>query len=300
MELAEKRIDYRDNSTPIYIYPIGDVHMGAYNCAEGHFRKYVDYIKKQKNAYWVGGGDLCDCIVPSDASRYDVRSLADWIFTGDAMTVKEALTDIAKQERERVTEILWPIRDRCLGLIAGNHEEQLMRRSYNAHHYIMCDALKAPNLTDCAFVRLSLQNPSRVVSTVVIFLHHGFGGGRTPGAEPNHMARLRAFIDADIILRGHSHSFRIEPPQPILCIPRKGSLPDECNQREIKSANWGCWLKSYARGPSTYDSRMAYPARTLTALEIEIKPRKHKKKTVAGRGVDSRAPLITMRECSYE
>ncbi|MHC4121997.1 MAG: metallophosphoesterase [Planctomycetota bacterium] len=300
MNIIEKKIPLTSKSDRFFLYVIGDVHVGAFNCAESHFRKFVNYIKDKPNSYWIGGGDYTNCITPSDLNRYDVQSLANWIFTGDAMNIKEALLDIARQERLRFCEIVQPIKDKCIGLIMGNHEYSLMKHSHNGHHYIMCDELGVPNLTDAAFIRLRFSNKSSGRSaTIIVMIIHGHGGGRTPGAEPNHLARLTQWAQADLILRGHSHTFRIEPSQPRLYIPHRGALPDELMEKEIFTANWGCWLKSYAIGPSTYDSRANYPSRPLTTLEITIKPYHDYRVKYQGRTSTRTKSLIMMSECPY-
>lgn len=304
MHTIERKIEIDSKADIVRIYPIGDCHVGAFNCAESHLRSYVKYIQKQPNSFWIGGGDYCNCITPADMNRYDVRAIADWIFTGDAMNIKEALLDITKQERERFCEIVEPIKDRCLGLIEGNHEYQIMNRAHNGHHYVMCDELGVPSLTDISFVRLIFGKKSRsgnsAKSVVVLVIAHGWGGGRTPGAEPNHLMRLSQSFDMDILLRGHSHTFRIEPPDPHLYIPRRGTLPDECMERMVYKANWGCWLKSFAVGPSTYDSRANYPARPLQSLEIKIKPLHNYNIKVQGRTTVQTKNVISITECPYE
>lgn len=298
MEAIEKIIQTTSRSDVTKLYVIGDVHIGAANCAESHLRRFVAYIEKQPNALWLGGGDYSQCITPSDI-RYDNRALSNWIFEGGPLDVKEALTDIPRRECNRFCEIVWPIKDKCLGLIEGNHEFKLMQRYNNGLHYVMCDKLEVPNLTDCAFVRLTFRAGRRSVA-IMVWIEHGMGGGRTRGAEPNHLARIESKIDADILLRGHSHSFRIEPPSISLYMPRTGRLPSECMQREIRSANWGSWLLSYVKGPSTYDSRASYPARPLEQLEITIKP--HGRQFMQSRGdrVDHNKPLIILQECHYD
>jgi predicted phosphodiesterase len=291
--MQTKNVDIQLNSQKdtFNLYVIGDVHIGAYNCAERHFRKFVKYIENQPNAYWIGGGDYCNCITPKDLKRFDFQGLADWLLSGSAADIKEQMQDISKQERDRFCSIVEPIKDRCLGLIEGNHEQKFMQHNNNGHHYLMCDQLGVDNLTDCAFVRLAFRGKSGGGKSITVFIMHGMGGGRTAGAEPNHLARLAHFADADIILRGHSHTFRIEPPEIRLCIPTQGKLPEECLEKSIRKANWGCWLKSYKSGPSTYDSRAAYPPRPLVPLEINIKPR---------HGEGRKQTIIRMSECPYD
>jgi len=301
MQIIDKEIEIKSDKDVFFLFPIGDVHLGAFNCAENHFRAYVDYIKEKDNAFWIGGGDYTNAITPMDSRRFSHSELANWIFTGDAMNIKERLMDIAKQEQERFIEIVEPIKDKCLGLIEGNHEYDIMHHTSGGYHYVMCDKLGVPNLTDCSFIRLRFHNKERNSGTsVILLILHGWGGGRTPGAEPNHLARLMQWGDADIVMRGHSHTFRIEPPTPRLYIPRKGALPDECLERDIRAGNWGCWLKSYAAGPSTYDSRANYPARPLQAMEIKIKPVHGIKIKVCGRRKTQVISLISMSECIYQ
>ena len=305
MKLIDKEIYIKSESDVFTLFPIGDVHMGTKNCAEGHLKRYIEHIKNTPCSAWIGGGDYCECIKPSDVKRYDVRALPDWLFTGDACNIKDALSDIALQQRNRFTEMVDPIKDTCIGLIQGNHEQTLMQYSNNAHHFVMCNELGATDLTDAAFIRFRFIRGKKggtkhSVASVTLAILHGTGGGRTAGAEPNHLDKLSRFFEADIILRGHSHSFNITPPQTFLYVPRKGAMPDELMSRETYKANWGCWVKSYSVGAPTYDSRANYPARPLQSMEIRIKPFHTSTVTVMGRKTTRQTSKITIRECDYE
>jgi len=300
MKLIDKEIMTTGDTDVFTVFPVGDVHIGSKNCAEGHFRRYVEHIKNTPNAYWIGGGDYCDCVTPSDVKRFDWRALPDWLFNGGADNIRDALSDIARQQRQRFVGIVSPIRDKCIGMVEGNHEYSIMKHSNNAHHFVMCDELNVPNLTDSAFIRLRFVIPKKNTSSsasVTMAIMHGSGGGRSAGAEPNHLDKLSRFIDADIILRGHSHTFDIEAPQIFLYAPRKGAMPDELMERTVHKANWGCWVKSYAVGESTYDSRACYPARPLQAMEIRIKPFHNIASKVSGRAATKCVRKITIREC---
>ena len=303
MKLIDKEVFVKSESDVFTLFPIGDVHIGSKNCAEGHFKRYIDHIKKTPYSAWIGGGDYCECIKPSDVKRYDVRALPDWLFTGNACNIKDALSDLALQQRNRFTEMVSPIQDKCIGLIQGNHEQSLMQYSNNAHHYVMCNELSTVDLTDAAFIRLRFTRMAKGLkhgtTSVTIAILHGMGGGRTAGAEPNHLDKLSRFFEADVILRGHSHSFNIAPPQTFLYVPTKGAMPDELMSRDTYKANWGCWVKSYASGASTYDSRANYPARPLQAMEIRIKPFHTIEATVMGRRTCRKTTKITIRECDY-
>jgi len=273
MILIDKVVRGKTRSDKYHLYAIGDAHIGARNCAESYLRRLVSKIKDDPNALWIGGGDLLNAVKPQDSKRFDMDSLPDWVLEGKADTVRSRLKDIVKQEQDRATTLLDPIKDKSLGLIEGNHEFSI-GHWYNVDvHQQLCDSLGLANLTDAAFIRLRFTRGSSG-RTVVVFICHGHGGGRTSGSEPNKLFRLAADKDADIILSGHSHTFCIHPPIVTLHVPPSGALPKECLAKYKRPANWGSWLRSYAAGASTYDSRACYPARSLSTLEVCIEPHK--------------------------
>jgi predicted phosphodiesterase len=288
LKLIDREVSCKSRSDAFYLYAIGDTHIGARNCSETHVRSLIKHIQKTPNALWVGGGDYCDCINPKDSKRFTFEGLPDWVLEGKADSVRKRLTDICKQERERFTEMVEPIADKCIGLIEGNHESSIKQHYNSAHHETMCDELGVDDLTDAAFVRLRFKSGG-LARTITMFVCHGHGGGRAAGSEPNHLYRLAMDKRADIVMRGHSHTFHILCPIVELSIPASGSLPKECNQTTKRAGNWGCWVKSYAAGPATYDSRACFPARPLSTLEVVIKPLVHNFN-------DKSIPEILMRE----
>jgi predicted phosphodiesterase len=195
---------------------------------------------------------------------------------GDADEIRAKMADMALQELNRFDKLVQPISKKCLGLIEGNHEHAMKVRYNHGVHQAICDKLVVDDLTDCCFLRLCFrrQTNSKGISskTIKIVAAHGHGGGRTPGAEPNSLMRFAQDKEADIALKGHSHIFCILPPIPVLYIPNSGEMPKESLVKYKRAANWGCWVRSYAAGPSTYDSRALYPVRPLSTLKIVIQP----------------------------
>ena len=127
---------------------------------------------------------------------------------------------------------------------------------------------------------------------IIIYARHGYGGGRTPGAEPNKLARMMDEWEvADICFSGHSHTFDIAPPKPVLGIPHSGKIPEELTQRYRFAANPGCYIYSHSTGPSTYASRACYPARPMLTVKAMIKPFAHR----VVKGSDIATPHIELR-----
>lgn len=260
------------------IYALGDAHVGALNCAETKLQHYVKLIASDKNNRWIGGGDLTDAIVMGDVKRFDPSILPDWLLENQsANSIRAKLTDTLTAQKERLFEILDPIRHQCLGLIEGNHEFTIMKYHNRDFMTELCEHFNAPNLTDCVFMRLRFQRRQaggavNKTATVRGFVCHGNGGGRTSGAEPNVLYRLAADKECEFILKGHSHSFCIHPPIPMLSVPSRGDMPENPIVYDKHAANWGSFLYTYQTGPSTYASRANYPVRPMYTVVVKITP----------------------------
>ena len=276
MRVIEKRMSVNGRKDTITLYTIGDLHMGALNCAEKAFIRLVDMINADPNAIWIGGGDVTDAVILNDAKRFDVNTLPNWMLTGNPKTIKGRIGDILAAQRSRFLEITKPIHGKCLGMIEGNHEYAIFKHHNRDHLQTMCEAMNVPNLTDCAFIRVNIarvtNNVPHARTSLMIFICHGHGGGRTAGSEPNKLRRLSDDKDADIILTGHSHVFCILPPIPMLYVPARGALPEDPAVHEKYAGNWGSFMYCYKSGPSTYDSRANYPLRPMYTIKTVISP----------------------------
>lgn len=258
------------------LYPLGDLHIGAMNCAEKQIRSVVKEIKDDPYALWFGGGDVLDSIILQDSKRFDPSVLPSWLLSGQPDEVRMQLSDMVTAERDRFLNIVEPIKDKCVGLMEGNHEYAIMKYHNRDLMRDMCKALGVKHLTDCCFVRFKFTRTKRhshpETTTVRMFATHGCGGGRRPGSEPTHLHALCSDKTCELVLRGHSHIQHILPPVARLTIPTSGSLSDEAESTVMRAANWGCYLRTYAAGPSTYDSRAQYPVRPLSTVRVRITP----------------------------
>ena len=294
MKLVEHRFLCRSRKETFKLYVLGDVHIGALNCAEKELRSMVKRIEEDPYSYWIGGGDFCDAVILGDVKRFDINTLPNWMLKGDPTTIRQRIGDILYEQRKRWCDIVEPIKHKCLGMIEGNHEYSIFKYHNRDHMAELCRRMstednEVPNLTDCAFLRLSFDRvsgkrnkitgePSCHVQTVTVFICHGHGGGRGVGAEPNKLFRLAADKDVDIVLTGHTHTFCILPPTAVLSIPNSGKLPEDAIVREKHVANWGAYVYTYKSGPSTYASRANYPVRPMYTVETVIEPHRVSKK----------------------
>ena len=114
------------------IVPLGDVHLGNAACDEKLFKAAIDSIAADDNAYWIGMGDYADWINRKDPRHRESR-LAPWLHGRD---------DLAMHQRQRVVETFQPIRDKCLALVKGNHEDTILKHSEVDVYYRLVEEMK--------------------------------------------------------------------------------------------------------------------------------------------------------------
>lgn len=300
MYLLDKLIECKSRSDRIEIFPFYDCHIGKRNCAEAAIKKQIKEVLRRdalpnRHAFALLGGDQVNAINPTDLRRFDFDELADWFVSDNAMNTRERLSDVCSQEVKRFVEMFEPIKHLIIGAIYGNHEKSMRTKQNVNVHQSICERLSITNLTDEAFIRLRFNRQVNGGSAYIkLYMRHGYGGGRTPGAEPNKLQRLvDEWEDADVCLTGHSHTYCIIPPKPVLYVPNRGELPvDDMFYRYRFGANPGCWLLSHLPGPGSYESAACYPARPMMTLKIVIWP--YWSSTVAGKKMER--PKIELRE----
>lgn len=244
MRVLTHRIMYPSRSDVYRIVPIGDIHFGNALCDEQMLIDLVAEIKRQPNTYWGGGGDYCDFINRSDR-RFQESQLAPWLHGRD---------DIVGAQIERLTEILGPIKDKCLWLARGNHEDQVLKKYERDVYYELCQRLGSTDKRSLAlgyrgFMRLRFSR-RRITPghgstfTFVFFVHHGYGGGRLEGAKALKLGRLPKNYRADVYLYGHDHSRMAFPTEQL----RVAGKADRVVSRIVWGCTTGTFLRSYDPG----------------------------------------------------
>lgn len=248
------------------IYPIGDVHIGTVHHDRNHWLRDIQRIADDPNAYWIGMGDFCECIVLSDP-RFEASEIAP--------EFRDKIGTLAKSQFERFIADVEPIKHKCLGLLEGNHEFQLKRRHYIDVVLDACRELGVPMLTDTAMLRLIFrrvgEDGGRHKSHVLtIFAEHGNGGGRKTGGKINSLEDMMGPFDADIYLRGHVHQ-KLATKHPRISVPAYGEAKMVAKTRLCVLT--GCYYKTYEAGSSSYGQRSGYNPTELGCVTINYFPR---------------------------
>jgi len=179
----------------IIIYPIGDVHIGEAGFSQTEFVKVINTIKNTPNAYAILNGDLINNATRSGASDVYGEQMSPMLQISLAL------------------EYLEPIKDKIISATTGNHELRSNKDDGLDIAQFMCASLGIQNRysPDGVFIFLTTgkaagKNSQKPHNQVYGIYHtHGSGGGKRAGSTSNALEDLTGIVDADVIIRGHSH-----------------------------------------------------------------------------------------------
>ncbi len=164
-----------------YIYPLGDVHMGARHHHAGLWQQWIDHLYDRPEASLLGTGDFLNAaIIGSKSDVYDEK-----------LTVGEA-----KRKLRHQLELL-AAEHRVDGLCPGNHEDRITRATGDCPIRDVCDVLQIPYIEAAALLVY-------VVGEIEyeVYLRHGTGNGQALAQ----LAKSGSVIRADVYVTGHSHN----------------------------------------------------------------------------------------------
>ena len=165
------------------VYVMSDTHVEHPNTNLKLLKSHIDLIKNSECS-WIHLGDWVDAIAADDRRS----SVED-----DRDPVMEAYF--------KCENMFTPIKDKCIATLRGNHGSKWSKREGDMIR-IMAKRWGVNYLGYCGFVTVKLKNKS-----YKIWLHHGAGGGRKRGAKTIRLNDWGNFVDADIFLQGHTHTY---------------------------------------------------------------------------------------------
>jgi predicted phosphodiesterase len=200
----------------------------------------------------------------------------------EKVTVKD-LARLGKVTYTGIRDLFKPIKSKCLGLIVGNHEKQYMRRLQQEDlHGWLCTELDVADLgysclMDVVFCQNSQTREPKLMPTTHrnnnssafrVWCHHGAGAAQTKGGKINRLTSFMRNFDADIFFMGHVHD-QMGARLQVLEADRDCT---KLTNREKLGVISGSFLKTYARGVTTYGEQKGYEPTTLGAAWVAVKP----------------------------
>ena len=228
---------------PMRLYIFGDTHVGNEGFDEKLLKKHINMCKRE-GAYWVHTGDWVEAIVPID-KRFDIRA--------------EANSNIMKQYK-RVRKLFEPIKDMCIGVIAGNHDEKVSVFMGDCVEELICDDLDVNYLGYMGKINLKFKHSKKAPKaqhTFSILLHHGRGGGRKIGGKVNNLIDMGLLGNANMYIMGHFHIFNSHIDS---------SLDGKLRYYVAVPA----YLDAYAKEETNYVKRGAYTRQPVGCVVVEL------------------------------
>lgn len=274
MEIIDYEITYKSKKDKINLIGLGDIHLGHAGCDKQKLIETIEYIRQKPNCYWVGMGDYAECINVTD-KRFDAQSV------DPDFTIKD-LGDLVKKQYEIIKKLLFPIRDKCIAILCGNHEETVRLKNYRDIASGLAEELKVrPKqrlyLGYSGFIRLKLKRMARKGKyhsiVYLIYAHHGWGSARTSGAKVNRLDNFTRGFDADLIMIAHEHKKIIAPPVTMLSVPLRGER--RLIERKRIAVMTGGFLRGYQEGIQSYVERKGYNPSDLGVVRVILKCERH-------------------------
>lgn len=266
MEVIEFTITYKSKNDEFHFYPVGCIHKGAIECAEGEIARQMDKIVNDPVGYMLGKGDYADCITKNDP-RFDHKNLALWV----------ERDNIVESQRVEVKNLFKPLADekRLIGLLTGNHEEEIHIRHDNDFTRNLCKDLEVPyGGYQCyvllRFIRLGVQTQS-----FKWHAWHGAGSAQTEGARLMRLMRLVNDIEAHIYTMGHLHgAITTYTPDRLVYNERKHKI----ESIKVIAAISGSWLREFMQSTEEtplnpyYGEKKGYKPARIGCPMIKIRP----------------------------
>lgn len=187
----------------ITIYPVADLHLKSLLCNEAEWKKFCDWIVKQKNSYVILGGDMIN-----NNTRSSVGSPFE-----DTMRPRE--------QKAALRDYLTPIKHLILAAVMGNHEARSEKDADDDPMYDVMSKLDLEDIyrQDAAILKISVGGVSHgdrgiePINKYSLYVTHGAGGGIYTGATVNRNDRFSYTLEGiDAVIVGHSHKGAITRP----------------------------------------------------------------------------------------
>jgi len=197
VEIALTDVEFSGRQT-FELHHLTDVHLDDPDHAAEYFQERVEHIRSTPNALWLGGGDYGSLIVPGDkrfGSGGHIQK--EWA---------EHLSRLPDFYLERCDEVFSPIADKCVGLVAGNHEATIGKNYHRGLVPELAMRLGRPDLylgdRGWSVVRF---NMGKVQIPLRVYAYHGWSSGRLKGRKQIQAERDLGSWQADVFMLGHDH-----------------------------------------------------------------------------------------------
>ena len=254
------KIDLPRELPSLEIHTFADEHIGDAQCDLKRLLARIEYVKNTPNAYCILNGDILD-----NATKTSI---------GDAYT--QVFNPM--EQLKKAVEIFAPIREKCLCITHGNHENRSYKSEGINLSYLIAKQLglekRYTPTSATIFIRFGQGGTSTRYrkACYTIYVLHGSGGGRKEGSKANRLAEMASIIDTDIYIHSHTH-LPMVMKQAFHRIDTANSavaLVDKLFINTASNLNYGGYGEAAEFKPSSKDTPVIYLSGTKKYFEAKL------------------------------
>lgn len=276
MKVTQTIIDLTSRSESVDIILMGDVHLGSAFCNEEKLMAMIEYIRTKPNCYWLDVGDKIEAINYSDP-RFQMSGLAEWLWDTGKDTLKRNC--IASNQMERYIDLFKPIKDKCLGLGTGNHEETAAVKYHHPIHETICGMLKVENLgwsslTQVIFRRILKSGGRGQAQSLLIGAEHGASAAQTAGGRLNALYKYadKWWARPEIYITGHGHHKTADQRDFLKAAFNYNGKSPEITSRKQYVIQVPSFYSTYKLNNISYGEKKGYSPAGQGVVKIEVRP----------------------------
>jgi hypothetical protein len=238
-----------------YLLGLGDMHIGSPNADESLLMEVRQWIKDH-NCAWIGIGDYLE--------MGQKTSVGDSVYS-------QILSP--KDQVAYMKDFMYPIKDKCAGLLKGNHEERANKATGLDPVQSLAEHINAPY---CVWEIFGSVSRPRVGASTFYGVHH-YAGHKNAGAMEAWAEReVKSWCNADVVFLGHSHD-KSYTPITVMDINSVSRSVCEKEQAIIGSGHYLKRAESYIasrgtrpkpRGTYAAHIHMVHECRKLRGVEV--------------------------------
>ena len=261
------KIDLPRELSSVEIHTFADEHIGDEGCDLKRLLARIEYVKNTPNAYCILNGDIID-----NATKTSI---------GDTYTQRFN----PMEQLKKAVEIFTPIREKCLCITHGNHENRSYKSEGINLSYLIAKQLGLEDrytpTSAVLFIRVGEQsrgwkesNGSGKIRKIcyTVYVLHGSGGGRKEGSKANRLAEMASIVDTDVYIHSHTHLPMIMK-QAFHRIDERNSavsLVDKLFVNTAANLNYGGYGEAAEFKPSSKDTPVIYLSGTKKYFEAKL------------------------------
>ena len=252
-------IEVKEIGKTIIFIPFGDVHKESPLHSPEHWKRFLDWAKKKKDAYWLGMGDYCELSSASERQILSDKKLHE--------TTASRLESFYLDMTRNFAKDIEFMRGRLIGILGGNHYSMLAHGADTDQE--LARIMGTTYLGVCSLIRLSF-NYHGMKNSVDIFAHHGKGGGMLVGSKLNNVQKMAEIARANIYLMGDIHAKVLGDSQKFQLTSGGGKL----RMKKIKEiyCRTGSFAKGYIENVPSYVTDKLLAPSDLGVVKIEMTP----------------------------